>query len=181
MKSIFPQSLILSRAILILSLALLSGCINSSQNSTKISEYVLTEGLNEDEKLNTSIRKSQFLLGSLKLTLHQTMLNYLDKKIAINGSFSHLNKTGKVESLYVTKHHPEVFAHQDGNSFVLCVSAKNKFGDTYPVDIYIKYRDNEQENLGVSDMELVVYEMRIGNDERSFLMGLMKNNIFNRI
>ena len=181
MKSIFPQSLILTRAILILSLVLLSGCINSSQNSTKIREYVLTEGLNEDEKLNTSIRKSQFLLGSLKLTLHQTMLNYLDKKIAIDGSFSHLNKTGKVESLYVTKHHPEVLVHQDGNSYVLCVSAKNKTGETFPVDIYIKFRDNEQANLTESDKELVVYETRIGNDNRSFLMELMKNKVFNRI
>ena len=179
MKLVFPN-LIFSRSILILSLAFLSGCINSSQNPTKTSEDSLTERLKEDEKPNISSGKSQFLLGSLKLALHQTMLNYLDK-IAVDGSFAHLNKTGKVESLYVTKHHPEVLVHQDGNSYVLCVSAKNKTGETFPVDIYIKFRDNEQANLTESDKELVVYETRIGNDNRSFLMELMKNKVFNRI
>ena len=178
MKLVFPN-LILSRSILILYLAFLSGCINSSQNPTKTSEDSLTERLKEDEKPNISSGKSQFLLGSLKLALHQTMLNYLDK-ITVDGSFPP-NKRGKVESLYVTKHHPEVLVHQDGNSYVLCVSAKNKTGETFPVDIYIKFRDNEQANLTESDKELVVYETRIGNDNRSFLMELMKNKVFNRI
>ena len=179
MKPVFAN-LILYRSILILSLVYLLGCTNSSLNPTKISEDSLTARLKENERLNISSRKSQFLLGSLKLALHQTMLNYLDK-IAVNGSFAHLNKTGKVESLYVTKHHPEVFMHQDRNSYVLCVSAKNKTGETFPVDIYIKYRDNEQANLRESGRDLVVYETRIGNDNRSFLMGLMKNKVFNRI
>ena len=38
-----------------------------------------------------------------------------------------------------------------------------------------------QANLTESDKELVVYETRIGNDNRSFLMELMKNKVFNRI
>ena len=54
---------------------------------------------------------------------------------------------------------------------MLCVTAKNMQGETYPVDVYIKQG---------RDDELFVYDVRIGDQEREVLMALMKRSVFKR-
>ena len=111
-------------------------------------------------------------IGNLKILLHAKMLEFLDNLTA-NEAFAYLNNnSGQVETLIIVKHHPEIFSHRNKDSYVLCVSAKNAEGDTYPVDIYIKQ--------GI-DEKLFVYDMRIGGKERKDLMALMQKSVFYRL
>ena len=110
--------------------------------------------------------------GQLKSRLHTKMISFLDL-LYTNEAFAYLdNNSGKVEPLIMVKHHPEIFSHRNKDSYVLCVSAKNAEGDTYPVDIYIKQ--------GI-DEKLFVYDMRIGDNERKGLMSLMQESVFYRL
>ena len=109
--------------------------------------------------------------GKLKSMLHTKMIDFLDL-LDSNEAFAYLDSnSGKVEPLIMVKHHPEIFIHNDKDSYVLCVSAKNIQGDTVPVDVYIKQ--------GIGG-ELFVYDMRSGGKEREALMTLMKKSIFKR-
>ena len=111
-------------------------------------------------------------IGNLKILLHAKMFEFLDNLTA-NEAFAYLNNnSGQVETLIIVKHHPEIFSHRNKDSYVLCVSAKNAEGDTYPVDIYIKQ--------GI-DEKLFVYDMRIGDNERKDLMSLMQKSAFYRL
>ena len=155
---------------LALSLLLLAGCeiqSNKSNHHEKANRPIPFEQP-QDEKFASS---DQSKIGNLKVLLHTTMLNYLDPLIA-GEAFAYLNNnSGNLESLNIVKYHPEIFVHQNQDSYVLCVSAQNIEGVSYPVDIYIK--------RGV-DNELVVYDMRIGEQDRKNLMKLMAQSVFKR-
>ena len=160
---------------LFLPLFLLIGCsiqaekeTNGADAHSSTSPKQMQLELEERQTLdNTKVK-----IGNLKISLHTKMLEFLDNLTA-NEAFAYLNNnSGQVETLIIIKHHPEVFSHRNKDSYVLCVSAKNTEGDTYPVDIYIK--------KGI-DEKLFVYDMRIGGNERKDLMSLMQKSVFYRL
>ena len=159
------------KLVLPLALLLLTGCITQAEKATNGAEAhsgTPSKQLEERQTLNNKATEK----GNLKISLHTKMLEFLDNLTA-NEAFAYLNKdSGQVETLIIVKHHPEIFSHQDKESYVLCVSAKNMQGNTYPVDIYIKQ--------GVDD-KLFVYDMRIGGQEREDLMELMQKSVFYRL
>ena len=160
-----------TKSSLALAILLLTGCEFQSESTSKdedASPANPTEHLAE----NQNIANKELENGGLKISLHSKMLNFLETLVA-DESFAYLNNdTGAVESLYIVKHHPEIFIHENKDSFVLCVSAKNMGGDLIPVDVYIK--------RGAGD-QLFIYDMRVGEKDRKILMGLMEKSVFNRL
>ena len=158
-------------AALPLALLLLTGCSTQAEKATNGAEAhsgTPPKQLEARQALNNKATEK----GNLKISLHTKMLEFLDNLTA-NEAFAYLNKdSGQVETLIIVKHHPEIFLHRNKDSYVLCVSAKNAEGDTYPVDIYIKQ--------GI-DEKLFVYDMRIGDNERKDLMSLMQKSVFYRL
>ena len=156
---------------LLLALLLLTGCNILAEKATNETEAHANTSPNQPEE-KQALDNNKKEIGNLKISLHTKMLEFLDNLTA-NEAFAYLNKdSGEVETLIIVKHHPEIFSHQDKESYVLCVSAKNMQGNTYPVDIYIKQ--------GVDD-KLFVYDMRIGGQEREDLMELMQKSVFYRL
>ena len=151
-------------------LLLLTGCGNQAEKATIVDEVhsgTPPKQLGERQTLDNKTAG----MGNLKISLHTKMLEFLDD-LTTNEAFAYLNNnSGQVEPLIIVKQHPEIFSHQNKDNYVLCVSAKNNVGDTYPVDIYIK--------RGI-DNELFVYDMRIGDQERKALMALMQKSVFHR-
>ena len=152
-------------------LLLLTGCGNQAEKATIVDEVhsgTAPKQLGERQTLDNKTAE----MGNLKISLHTKMLEFLDNLTA-NEAFAYLNKdSGQVETLIIVKHHPEIFSHRNKDSYVLCVSAKNAEGDTYPVDIYIKQ--------GI-DEKLFVYDVRVGDQERESLMALMQRSVFYRL
>lgn len=101
--------------------------------------------------------------------LHTTMLEALDE-ISFDDQVIYLdNASGEFKRLIVTDLHPEVFASPDKEFFVLCVSASDKEGQIYPIDVYV-YNPEEGRPK--------VIDIRIGDDDRKSLMELMKKGVF---
>ncbi len=160
-----------TKSSLALAILLLTGCEFQSESTSKDED---ASPANPTEQLaeNQNIANKELENGGLKLSLHSKMLNFLETLVA-DESFAYLNNnTGAVESLYIVKHHPEIFIHENKDNFVLCVSAKNIGGDLIPVDVYIK--------RGAGD-QLFVYDMRVGEEDRKTLMGLMQKSVFSRL
>ena len=159
------------KLVLPLALLLLTGCSTQAEKATNGAEAHSGTPPKQLEKRQTLDNKTTEV-GKLKISLHSKMLEFLDNLTA-NEAFAHLNNnSGQVETLIIVKHHPEIFSHRNKDSYVLCVSAKNAEGDTYPVDIYIKQ--------GI-DEKLFVYDVRIGGQERESLMTLMQRSVFYRL
>ena len=159
------------KLVLPLALLLLTGCSTQAEKATNGAEAHSGTPPKQLEKRQILDNKTTEV-GKLKISLHSKMLEFLDNLTA-NEAFLHLNNySGQVETLIIVKHHPEIFIHRNKDSYVLCVSAKNAEGDTYPVDIYIKQ--------GI-DEKLFVYDMRIGDNERKDLMSLMQKSAFYRL
>lgn len=154
-----------------LTLLVLAGCNGQIKTATKGS-YSNSKAPLQQSKDREVLGGDQTKIGNLKISLHAKMLSFLDNLIA-NEAFAHLNNnSGEVENLVIVKHHPEIFVHQNKDSFVLCVSAKNNQGGIHPVDIYIKQ--------GVGD-DLFVYDMRVGDKEREILIEQMQKAVFSRL
>lgn len=160
----------IKRLLLLLALLVQAGCAVQSDKATQGAESnSLPNSQQLEEKQVFGGNKEK--IGNIKITLHTKMIDYLDL-LETNEVFAYLdNKSGQVETLAVIKHHPEIFIHQNRDSYVLCVSAKNMQGKIYPVDVYVKRG---------KDDELFVYDVRIGDHEREGLMDLMKKSVFNR-
>jgi len=158
------------KLLLVLALLFQAGCAVQSDKTPRGAE---SDSLSNPAQLEEkpAFDSNKEVNGNLKIALHAKMIEYLDL-LDINEVFVHLDsKSGQVEPLSLIKHHPEVFIHQNRDSYVLCVTAKNMQGETYPVDVYIKQG---------KDDELFVYDMRIGDQEREGLMALMKRSVFKR-
>lgn len=151
-------------------LLFLTGCSIQSEKATNGADAHSSTSPKQLEEKRT-LENEKTGIGKLKILLHTKMLEFLDN-LSTNKAFAHLNNnSGQVEELIIVRHHPEIFSHQNKDNYVLCVSAKNKEGVTYPVDIYIK--------RGI-DNKLFVYDMRIGDQEREDLMALMQKSVFHR-
>ena len=156
---------------LLLALLLLTGCNIQAEKATNETEAHANTSPNQPEE-KQALDNNKKEIGNLKISLHTKMLEFLDD-LTTNKAFAYLNNnSGQVETLIIVKHHPEIFSHKNENSYVLCVSAKNIEGNTYPVDIYIKQ--------GIDD-RLFVYDMRIGGKARKDLMALMQKSVFYRL
>ena len=156
---------------LLLALLFLTGCNIQAEKATNEAETHANTSLNQPKE-KQALDNNKKEIGNLKISLHAKMLEFLDD-LTTNEAFAYLNNnSGQVETLIITKHHPEIFSHKNENSYVLCVSAKNIEGNTYPVDIYIKQ--------GIDD-RLFVYDMRIGGKARKDLMALMQKSVFYRL
>lgn len=152
-------------------LLLLTGCNIQAEKATNEVETHANTSLNQSKE-KQALDNNKKEIGKLKISLHAKMLEFLED-LTTNEAFAYLNNnSGQVETLIIAKHHPEIFSHQDKDSYVLCVSAKNTEGDTYPADIYIKQ--------GIDD-KLFVYDMRIGGKARKDLMALMQKSVFYRL
>ncbi|MEB3226987.1 MAG: hypothetical protein VKJ27_01265 [Synechocystis sp.] len=101
--------------------------------------------------------------------LHTTMLEALDE-ISFDDQIIHLdNASGEFKRLIVTELHPEVFASPDKGYYVLCVSASDKAGNSYPIDVYVHSPEQGEPK---------VFDVRIGDGDRKNLMELMKKGVF---
>ena len=156
---------------LLLVLLLLTGCNIQAEKATNEAEAQANTSPNQPKE-KQALDNNEKEIGNLKISLHTKMLEFLDD-LTTNEALAYLNNnSGQVETLIVIKHHPEIFSHQNKDSYVLCVSAKNTEGDTYPADIYIKQ--------GI-DGKLFVYDVRIGGKARKDLMALMQKSVFYRL
>ena len=156
---------------LLLVLLLLTGCNIQAEKAT-IEAEVQANTSPDQRKDKQALDTNEKEIGNLKISLHTKMLEFLDD-LTTNEALAYLNNnSGQVETLIVVKHHPEIFSHQNKDSYVLCVSAKNTEGDTYQADIYIKQ--------GI-DGKLFVYDVRIGCKARKDLMALMQKSVFYRL
>ena len=156
---------------LLLAILLLTGCSIPAERTTNEADTHANTSPNQLEE-KQALNNTEKEIGNLKISLHTKMLEFLGNLTA-NEAFAYLNNnSGLVETLIIIKHHPDIFAHKNEDSYVLCVSAKNAEGDPYPVDIYIKQ--------GI-DEKLFVYDMRIGDNERKDLMSLMQKSVFYRL
>ena len=107
-----------------------------------------------------------------KIKLHATMGKYVDQLVATNSLYYFDVENGSVIGLIPSENHPEIFRHKDDLHYVLCLSAIDSSGHTYPVDVYI---NNVTESQGFS-----VFDHRVGDQERSMLMALMGNGFYKR-
>ena len=122
---------------LLLALLLLTGCNIQAEKATNETEAHANTSPNQPEE-KQSLDNNKKEIGNLKISLHTKLLEFLDT-VTANEAFAYLNNnSGQVEALIITKHHPEIFSHQNKDNYVLCVSAKNNEGNTYAVDIYNK-------------------------------------------
>ena len=146
------------------SLIILVGCGSSKRS-------------NNTEQINTPDIAQEVKYSSNKLTtteivdLHTSMYETIES-VSVNNELIYLDPSGVFNKLIVTELHPEVFISSNKNHAVLCVTAADTSGNTYPVDVYA-FRSAEQKPH--------VYDIRIGEADRKILMALMERGIYHKI
>jgi len=161
--------------LLLICSVLISSCSSSGldvENSLSSTQTPNTSEIDSTSNSSMSSNKTTSK-ADIKVALHKAMIKHIDSLLGSDGITYFDINNGELKSLFVSSHHPEIFIHEAMNNYVLCVSADDIDGTTYPVDVYIK-------NGPMKD-NFIVYDVRIGENDRQSLMSLMDSKKFSRL